>query len=968
MVIRLLLFFSFLSASFYLKAQALQPVYQQFTEQDGLPSNYLNCLFQDSQGFIWIGSDKGLTRFDGVNFKTYTTDDGLSGNMVLDIKEDELGQLWIGTFERGLCRFDGKAFECFGKKYGVSTASTLLILDEKTILYSEGTGNLAQFNIEKKQSKQLLDISLDGISNAIIPASNNQIIFPCGNQIFRISDGEKVEEMFFKKYKNIFFIKKGVTTSDGKTWLLDSHNEVLLQVEIIASKIEIIEILPAINFNADLLGLDDCFIANYIKNNTYQFIDKKRKVVRQFKNPHAGQNVDILLGKEKQLWLATVGYGLFVQKGYPYLYQLPQQNGATYDIEILENGDVVVGGDKGIWLYNNELKLLGYQSKIKQVRSVEMLDGIGISAGTLSGYTYFFKDEKSLLNIAPKYNLVVSSGVSGIVSTQSDAAIFSSYGAGLRLFSNQKLSDIDLFALPNLMVEGLFKTTQGIWATSSSDGVLLMSKNENRLFSKRTGLISNNVYTVFEATPDSIWIGTENGATLWNGKQKTTNYPTVDDLESKRFTAFFKDKNQQLWAFSDKYLYTWKHERWQAVKSLTFQKIPEGRVYDVAYDSDFHRVFVASTTGAFVLDLEKMEPMTAPINFVLESVESKFWVLDTQKINILDAENNSIRVSFSLPSYTRSTNNSCYFRFLEDGDSWTKATEPSSFQIENLSSGNYILQVMTANPNGVVGDIQTIAKFKILPPVWLRWWAIILEILLGVALVGGIVAWYFRRKNKQRLAALKIERELQIERERISRDLHDNIGAQLTNITYKLDLAAHQSKNEKDIQVIGNVSDDTRNTMKLLRDTIWALQKKEFSINDLANKLQAYVARLEGIDVKFQVKKNIKNDWMISSKEVLHLFRIIQEAIQNIIKHAEASQADIIFRVKNQQLEILILDNGKGLELKNEVGISNYGLENMAFRANEIGAKFFIEKNKPQGTCIKILKSKIGESPDKISI
>jgi len=119
MITRLLLLIYFLSVSCYLAGQSLQPVFQQFTEQDGLPSNYLNCLFQDRQGFIWIGSDKGLTRFDGTTFKNYTTDDGLSGNMILDITEDEIGNLWIGTFERGICRFDGENFNCWGKDHSL---------------------------------------------------------------------------------------------------------------------------------------------------------------------------------------------------------------------------------------------------------------------------------------------------------------------------------------------------------------------------------------------------------------------------------------------------------------------------------------------------------------------------------------------------------------------------------------------------------------------------------------------------------------------------------------------------------------------------------------------------------------------------------------------------------------------------------------------------------------------------------
>lgn len=958
MLIKFLFFFSSLITSCHLTAQAVQPVYQQFTEQDGLPSNYLNCLFQDSKGFIWIGSDKGLTRFDGVNFKTYTTDDGLSGNMILDIKEDQQGQLWIGTFERGLCHFDGEHFACWGKDKGINTVATVLPLTSKVLFYSEGAGNLVRFDIEKKQAETLIDLPVSGIENSLIPFAETQVLFLCQTQLFLLSKDGSKKEVFLQTKDQSFYIKKGITDREGKTWLLDSQNELLLQVKLVGNQLLVLDNLPAPQMNSTLYEGNDFFIANYPKGKVYHIINKKSKTVRYVPNPHVGQNEDMLMDMEGQLWLATVGYGLFVQKGYPYLHQMPQQNGAAYDVEILPNRDVLIGGDKGIWWYDEALNLQAYQAKIEQVRGVKQLEGIGLCAGTLQGETYFFNNESALLNAPLKHSTIVSSGFSGAVSLQKDEAIFSSYGAGLQLFSNGKMTRYKLPSLPNLMVEGLIKTSQGVWITSSSDGVLLINEKENRLFSKQTGLASNNIYTVFESAVDSIWIGSENGATLWNGQQAFSHYTAENGLAGKRITAFFKDRNQQLWAFSDTYLHYWKNQKWHAFKSLTFQKTPEGRVYDVAYDATSHRVFVASTTGAFVLDLEKAQPITTPINFVLESIESKTGIIDTAKLNVLNAQNNAIRIHFSSPSFTRSKANSCYFRLLGKEDAWVKAKDPSFFQFENLPSGNYTLQALPMNPNGVAGEIRSLATFKILPLIWLRWWAILLEILFGITLIGGLIAWYFQRKNKKRLAALQVERELQTERERISRDLHDNIGAQLTNITYKLDLAAYRSKNKEDAQTIEKVSDETRNTMKLLRDTIWALQKDEFFLHDLANKLQSYVSGLEGIDVQFEVKKQIEADWMVSPKEMLHLFRILQEAIQNIIKHAEASQADIIFKINQQQFEISVIDNGKGIAPEVDDDVSHYGLENMAFRAKEIGADFLIKKNQPQGTLVRILKMK----------
>ncbi|MEO1627790.1 MAG: histidine kinase, partial [Bacteroidota bacterium] len=732
----------------------------------------------------------------------------------------------------------------------------------------------------------------------------------------------------------------------------------LLQVELRPDRLEVVRTLPWSRSNASLLERDDHFVLNYQKENSFHLVDRKDGTAQTIPNPHSGQNIDMLLDSENQLWLASIGFGLWLQKGHPYLGQLPDQQGATYDVEILPNRHILVGGNEGIWWYDENLKLRGHQSGMEQVRGVKKLRGIGICAGTLRGETYFFNNESDLARNDLSHTTVVSSGLSGLVSAGEGEVLFSSYGAGLQLFSNGKMETYDSPALPNLMVEGLFQTSQGLWATSSSDGVLLFGEDRHQLFSKQTGLTSNNIYSIFESTADSIWMGAENGATLWDGRQTFVNFTSADGLAGKRITAFFKDKYKQVWAFSDAYLHRWNGRQWTALKSLSFQKTPAGRVYDVAYDATAHRVFVAATTGAFVLSLQDAKPMGEPIDFVLESIEGKDGPLEAEELNILPAENNSIRIQYALPSFTKWEANRSCFRLLEQGEDWTEARQVSSFQFENLPLGHYTLQAFAENPDGLRSDVQTLATVKILPPIWLSWWAIALEVLLGILLLGSLIAWYFQRKNKKRLAALKIERELQTERERISRDLHDNIGAQLTNITYKLDMAAHLSKNEEDARKMERVSDETRNTMKLLRDTIWALDKDEFSFEDLAGRLQLYVNKLEGIDIAFSVRKQIETDWMISSKEVLHLFRILQEAIQNIIKHANASRAEIVFNIKAQAFEIVVMDNGKGMTNNAADGSSHYGLDNMAFRAREIGADFSTQTNRPQGTVVSIVKKK----------
>ena len=89
------------------------------TINDGLPSNAVYCVLKDSRGIIWIGTDAGLVKYDGFQFKTLTKKNGLSGNFIRDIKEDKKGNLWIACYGDGLTKFDGKKYKNFSTKNGL---------------------------------------------------------------------------------------------------------------------------------------------------------------------------------------------------------------------------------------------------------------------------------------------------------------------------------------------------------------------------------------------------------------------------------------------------------------------------------------------------------------------------------------------------------------------------------------------------------------------------------------------------------------------------------------------------------------------------------------------------------------------------------------------------------------------------------------------------------------------------------
>jgi signal transduction histidine kinase len=147
---------------------------------------------------------------------------------------------------------------------------------------------------------------------------------------------------------------------------------------------------------------------------------------------------------------------------------------------------------------------------------------------------------------------------------------------------------------------------------------------------------------------------------------------------------------------------------------------------------------------------------------------------------------------------------------------------------------------------------------------------------------------------------MESKHQIDLERQRISRDLHDNIGSQLTNIATKLEITAYQvGKNQSSEEIqerIEKVGDEARITIGLLRETIWAIQQDSFTLEEFAGKLQQHLERniSQPTVYNFNLEKpELNKTKKLNANQALNLFRIFQEAIQNITKHAQATEVNV---------------------------------------------------------------------------
>lgn len=212
-------------------------------------------------------------------------------------------------------------------------------------------------------------------------------------------------------------------------------------------------------------------------------------------------------------------------------------------------------------------------------------------------------------------------------------------------------------------------------------------------------------------------------------------------------------------------------------------------------------------------------------------------------------------------------------------------------------------------------------------------------------------------KNQQEKLQMELEGQLRLqnERERISRDLHDNVGAQLSYIISNIDHII-ETKN-KDENRLNDVADTAKNAILNLRETIWAINNEQITVEDFYDRFKLYATNQvkNRSDIRLIFNENIVHNHLLNPNQALNLYRICQEALNNALKYSNAETLDIFIRAnESPYFQFYLKDDGIGFDL-NENTEGGYGMKNMTARAQEIGAQFIVQSEKDKGTTVEIV-------------
>ncbi|HVZ96809.1 MAG TPA: ATP-binding protein [Chitinophagaceae bacterium] len=249
------------------------------------------------------------------------------------------------------------------------------------------------------------------------------------------------------------------------------------------------------------------------------------------------------------------------------------------------------------------------------------------------------------------------------------------------------------------------------------------------------------------------------------------------------------------------------------------------------------------------------------------------------------------------------------------------------------------------------------------------WIATSLLLAALVTLASVILFRIYRRKQRLRLAFM-MEEEKRLaaeavtlaeekERKRIAADLHDNMGAYATAIIANVEDVINNKKPDAE-NIYGNLKINAVELMSNLRDTIWASNTEKILLTGIADRFKNYLKKIMPAYSSFSVEtsESIKNDISFSPVQALNIFRILQEATTNALKHSNGSKIDICFGSDHEGLRLTIRDNGTGIKDNNYLNNGN-GIKNMKARATESNLSLSIEKNTPSGTILTIFSAEI---------
>ncbi|MDI6767494.1 MAG: two-component regulator propeller domain-containing protein [Bacteroidota bacterium] len=987
--------------------------HQAWSVEQGFTQYMITAIARTRDGYLWLGTGDGLVRFDGVQFTLFDhrNTPAIKSNYIKALCEDENGTLWIGCYNGGILHHRDQNFSLAGIPDGIQqtkifsmhySAEDDLWVGTDSGLFAMSIPSANRFTdiiIDQPRRYPPLDQEIKAISEG--PEGTIYAV-ESSSKIMKKSLRERTFTTVCEKVEEIFSI---FVSRNNKVWIGSNKGLFVLQDSgltrykaangFLRSWVE--------TFYEDREG--NLWIGT-IGDGLWKLENNIFKRFSRAEGLSSDRVSSLFEDDEGNLWIGTRGGGLNrLRKKAVTTYS--KEDGLLDDhvSSVIEDrsGVMWIGTKKGL----NSLRLTQHGPEIGSyllspvereniVRSVVEESHGRLWVATeemvwrLSGKTFIpalrAQRMRTLLFDSDNNLWIGGTNQGGLVQLNANGITYLIEKSGTvdRVDSlPDRAGHLEFIKAIIIDKDGTF------WLGTNGGLVRIQSRRDARLpsvgqgfprdsvvlFNENQGLIGNAVLTLHYDEQGVLWISVYGyGLYRLNPEHAVHRFSRIskdDGLFDNTLYSILEDDQGRMWFGSNLGIFS---IRKQELHDFCDVKISEVHpvVYGIAegmkslecnggnqpsaWKSRDGRLWFPTVEGVVVIDPNRPHTAAPAPRVYFEQLIADDSSYTVQSNLTLPAGTRKLTFAYTGISFTSPTMVRFKYKIDVIDHDWHSAGFQRNISYVNIPPGTYTIRVIAANNEGLWNTEGAAISFTILPHLWERTWV---QLLAGVVLLAAFTVSVRKialSKQRRRMQALQQEYALERERSRISRDMHDEVGASLTKLMVMSEFLRERRNDQSMVkQYAAQISKESREVIQKLDEIIWFINPKHNTLESLLAHLRRYLGEYfaaADIRIRFDFPLDVPPT-PISATLRQNVYLVLKEAANNVIKYASASEVYAAAHLQEDSITIIFSDNGNGFSVEDAYKLGR-GITNMRKRIEDVGGTLLIVSQQNTGTRIEV--------------
>ncbi len=943
---------------------------------DGLPQNTVHAIAQTEDGYLWLGTDLGITRFDGVRFLNFGRDrlPGLPNKAIAHLHVDRQQRLWIITQDGHLGWLDKGKFKevTWPDEIAVSPIWSFTEHEERFYLGLTKGGMLVLEDGHLRGESDFLETAVSHPLN--LWADHSGVLWAGTVEGLRRHDQGKWQTALTESEIAFAFPPQRATpllaNTRGGVWVAAGNRLRKITQGMIQEDLA----LPWGTPQATRTLFSDRSGRLWIGAEGAGLHAFEPDGVSTFNMDNGLPSNHVLTlfeDREGNLWAGTDGGGLVRIRERRF-----KRVGPVEPLLNVPINSVVEDLTHDVWMATAGNGLIHWDGyRFHQVKGFEVTDirslivdpsGIGWIGGEGIGVWKITPDGEDRI---ARFGHEILAGVEGenvrCLHRDRRGHLWVGMDDGLAVFKEGQRHLLTAWlGMENEGVTSIAEDGPNVWVGTTRGLFLIEPDRQRRLFDQP-------VFCLFVGPKEDVWAGLSRGVCRFH-QGKTTVLASGSGFPDITIKSLLADAKGDLWAGTERGVFRCAYDDLVRLAEGQIDRVPSV-LYDEedgltslecsgyqpgSFISELGTLYVPTRRGLFRTEPEmEAEDATIPEPRIEEVWidDTKSWDLaaDASGPHAVTAPPGPRRISVGYTGIHLRAPEKVRFRYRLRGfrEEWTEAGGRRMAEFQGLDPGRYELEIAAATHRGDWSERP--ARFSILvqPHVWQTWWfkALLALLLLGLgALLTQRVAMI--RLRRQQFELEKVQ-AIARERTRIAEDMHDDLGARLTRIALIGEMAQSGAEEERIREMTGSA----REAAASMDELVWAVNPKNDSLSRLASYLSGYVLEFcDTLAMPCQVDvPPILPEREVTGKLRHHLFLLVKELLNNVAKHASAKMVRFSLEMVDAELWMRLEDDGRGFDPKAKRGAGN-GLEHLHSRLREFQGEATIRSADGGGTSVEI--------------